>query len=49
MQYADAGHTFREHDKFGGTPDGNAKAGSDAKLRILAFLHTAAGEIGAPP
>ena len=49
VQYADAGHTFQDHGNFGGTSEGNAKAGRDAKLRILAFLRTAAGEIGAPP
>jgi dienelactone hydrolase len=48
VQYADAGHTLHEHGNFGGTPEGNAKAGSDAKLRILAFLRAAAGQIGAP-
>ena len=46
-EYPDAGHWFDETSKLGGTPESNRKAGADARLKILSFLHTSASEMGA--
>lgn len=48
VEYTDAGHAFDERGKLGGTPEGNRKAGADAKLRILAFVRSAV-ENALPP